>query len=147
MLLSLSWLSPLHEHQARMRRRGFVKPGVTNSGKCTFTAFLSRPFGRSQIYWCRVERMHATYFSPSKQQLMMEKYEEVKHLIAYIKKGTQPLWLSLEKKPGRQCRKVRKILTDSNLQDQKLTSKMLLESKQHLFPTVVTQTTTYSWIF
>ncbi len=65
-----------------------------------------------------MERTRAAYCSPNKQQLIMETYEEVKDLIAYMKKVTQSLLVSLKKKPGRQYRKVRKIFTDLNFGDQ-----------------------------
>ncbi len=48
-----------------------------------------------------MERTRAAYFSASEQELVMETYEEFKHLIASVKKAIQPLSISLEKMPGR----------------------------------------------
>ncbi len=68
-----------------MRTRGYVKPGVYSLDKCTFTAFLKRSRNRSQNQNAKMDKTRAAYFSPNEQQLLMETYEEVKHIIC--KKG------------------------------------------------------------
>ena len=73
-----------------MRRCDYVKPGVSNSDKCAFTAFLKTDHKVDHRFTdAEMEKTCDSYFSPNEQQFIMETYEEVKHIIR--KKAIRPL--------------------------------------------------------
>ncbi|XP_074538431.1 uncharacterized protein LOC141799884 [Halichoeres trimaculatus] len=81
-----------------MKRRGLVKPGVDHLDKWAFTAFLRRPRDRSQNHRLKMEQGRASFFTRDEQAMLLQLYEEVKHIIhkkgntSVIKKEREKAW-------------------------------------------------------